>query len=96
MEKVYKMREDKRHLIPAVIHADGTGRLQTVSRKMIPRYYALIKAFKEITGVPAVINTSFNENGLIVNKPEEAIACFKTAKLDALVLNNCIVCADKN
>ncbi|MCK5582908.1 MAG: hypothetical protein KAI33_03920, partial [Elusimicrobiales bacterium] len=87
MEKVYTIKEDKRSFIPAVTHADGTGRLQTVSQKMSPKYYALIQAFKEITGVPAVLNTSFNENEPIVNRPEEAIACFKRTKMDVLVLN---------
>jgi carbamoyltransferase len=91
MEKVYKIKEDKRSLIPAVTHLDGTGRLQSVSKKMSPKYYALIKAFKDITGVPAVLNTSFNENEPIVNKPEEAIACFKRTKMDILVLNNYVV-----
>ncbi len=95
MEKVYTIKEDKRSFIPAVTHADGTGRLQTVSQKMSPKYYALIQAFKEITGVPAVLNTSFNENEPIVNRTEEAIACFKRTKMDVLVLNNYVVCADK-
>ncbi|MBU2529965.1 MAG: carbamoyltransferase [Elusimicrobia bacterium] len=94
MEKVYKIREDKRSLIPAVTHVDGTGRLQSVSKKMSPKYYGLIKAFKEITGVPALLNTSFNENEPIVNKPEEAIACFKRTKMDVLVLNNYVVHAN--
>jgi len=91
MEKVYKIRADKRALIPAVTHLDGTGRLQSVSKKMSPRYYSLIKAFKDITGIPAVLNTSFNENEPIVNKPEEAIACFKRTKMDILVLNNYVI-----
>ncbi len=96
MEKIYTIKESKRSFIPAVTHLDGTGRLQTVSKKMSPKYYGLIQAFKEITGVPAVLNTSFNENETMVNKPEEAIDCFKMTKMDILVLNNYVVCSDKD
>lgn len=88
MEKVYKIRADKRHLIPAVVHVDGTGRLQTVSKETNPRYHKLIEEFFKITKVPIVLNTSFNENEPIVNTPSEAINCFKRTKMDVLVLGN--------
>lgn len=86
MVKVYVVREEKRSIIPAVTHVDGTGRLQTVDQETNPRYWKLIKAFENITGVPVVLNTSFNENEPIVTKPEEAIDCFLRTKMDCLVL----------
>lgn len=88
MEKVYKIRADKRHLVPAVVHVDGTGRLQTVSKEPNSIYYRLIEEFFKITEVPIVLNTSFNENEPIVNTPSEAINCFKRTKMDVLVLEN--------
>ncbi len=91
MEKVYEIKEDMRLKIPAVTHNDGTGRLQTVSKKENPVYWNLINAFREITGVPMLLNTSFNENEPIVNKPQEAIDCFLRTKMDVLVLGNCVV-----
>ena len=86
MAQVYPVRKDKRDLIPAVTHVDGSGRLQTVSRRTNPRYWDLIKAFEAITGVPLVLNTSFNENEPIVLRPEEAIDCFVRTGMDALVV----------
>ncbi len=91
MIKVYPIRKEKRHLIPAVTHVDGTGRLQTVSQEENPLYYRLIKEFERQTGVPIVLNTSFNENEPIVNRPEEAIACFLRTRMDMLVLENYVV-----
>lgn len=88
MEKVYKIRKEKRELIPAVCHIDGTGRLQTVSYEFNPKYYSLIKEFESLTGVPVVLNTSFNENEPIVNTPEDALNCFLRTKMDVLVLDN--------
>jgi carbamoyltransferase len=85
---VYKTREDKRERIPAVNHVDDTGRLQTVTREQNPRYYRLIEEFERRTGVPVVLNTSFNENEPIVCTPEEALACFAKTKMDVLVLGN--------
>jgi carbamoyltransferase len=75
-------------LIPAVTHVDGSGRLQTVSRSTNPRYHKLIESFRELTGVPMVLNTSFNENEPVVCKPEEALDCFLRTKMDRLVLGN--------
>jgi carbamoyltransferase len=88
MIKVYPIRPEKRPLIPAVTHVDGTGRLQTVSRSANPRYWKLIRAFEEQTGVPMVLNTSFNENEPIVNTPGEALDCFLRTRMDRLVLGD--------
>ncbi|MCH8847235.1 MAG: carbamoyltransferase [Proteobacteria bacterium] len=91
MMKVFQIREEKRSEIPAVTHVDGSGRLQTVCEKTNPRYYRLIEAFRDITGVPLVLNTSFNENEPIVNTPEEAYACFYRTKMDMLVMENFVI-----
>lgn len=88
MLKVYPIKEEKRELIPAVTHVDGTGRLQTVCREDNPRYWKLIKAFERLTGIPIVLNTSFNENEPIVCIPEEALDCFKRTQMQVLVLNH--------
>jgi len=86
MIKVYPIRPEKRSLIPAVTHVDGTGRLQTVSRRTNPLYWQLIHAFEQVTSVPMVLNTSFNENEPIVNTPAEALDCFLRTRMDRLVL----------
>jgi carbamoyltransferase len=91
MEKVFPIRKEKHSVIPAVTHADGTGRLQTVDKQVSPRYYALIDKFREKTGVPILLNTSFNENEPIVNTPQEALDCFLRTQMDMLVLENCVV-----
>ena len=91
MTQVYTIRPEKRALIPAVTHVDGSGRLQTVTREGNSRYYALIEAFEEETGVPIVLNTSFNESEPIVCTPAEAIDCFLRTNMDCLVLGNRIV-----
>jgi carbamoyltransferase len=91
MEKVFPIRQEKRPLIPAVTHADGTGRLQTVDRDVSPRYYGLIEAFRKKTDVPILLNTSFNENEPIVNSPEQALECFLRTSMDMLVLENCVI-----
>ncbi|MFN9073670.1 MAG: carbamoyltransferase [Hyphomonadaceae bacterium] len=88
MMQVFQIREDKRVQIPAVTHADGSGRLQTVSTKTNPRYAALIEAFRAETGVPMVLNTSFNENEPVVCRPEEALDCFLRTNMDVLVLGD--------
>lgn len=88
MEKVYGIRLEKRKFIPAVVHVDGTGRLQTVSKDMNPRYYRLIEEFYKLTKVPVVLNTSFNENEPIVNTPSDALGCFLRTKMDVLVMGN--------
>ena len=91
MALAYAVRPEKRKEIPAPTHVDGTGRLQTVSRSVNPRYWRLIREFANLTGVPVVLNTSFNENEPIVCQPEEAIECFLRTKMDVLVLGNTIV-----
>jgi carbamoyltransferase len=91
MVQVYPVRPDKRRVIPAVTHVDGTGRLQTVSRATNPLYWSLIKAFEKETGVPVVLNTSFNENEPIVHRPEEALDCFLRTRMDALVMGHWVV-----
>ena len=91
MIKVYPVRASKRAEIPAVTHVDGTGRLQTVSRAQNPRYWALIKAFEDITRVPVLLNTSFNENEPIVNTPAEALDCFLRTRMNRLVLGDWMI-----
>jgi len=91
MEKVYRIKDNKQKLIPAVCHNDGTGRLQTVSKKTNLRYYELIKQFENLTGVPIILNTSFNDNEPIVNTPEEALRCFLSTTLDVLILEDYVI-----
>jgi carbamoyltransferase len=89
---VANVKDDKRDVIPATTHVDGTGRLQTVNRGTNPRYYQLIKQFGEATGVPVVLNTSFNLKGEpIVNTPEEAFSTFRRSGMDLLVLDHCLL-----
>jgi len=88
MLKVYPIKLDKQSVIPAVTHVDGSGRLQTVRKEDNPRYWRLIDEFRQITGVPVVLNTSFNENEPIVCKPVEALDCFLRTKMDILVMGN--------
>jgi carbamoyltransferase len=91
MEKVFPIKKEKHADIPAVTHVDGTGRLQTVDKEVSPRYYNLIEAFRKKTGVPILLNTSFNENEPIVNSPVEALECFLRTNMDMLVLENCVI-----
>ena len=91
MEKVFPIKKEKRPLIPAVTHVDGSGRLQSVSKRTNPRYHALITRFYERTGVPIVLNTSLNENEPVVRIPREAIACFLRTEMDVLVLGNHLI-----
>ena len=88
MTQVYPVRGSQREAIPAVTHVDGTGRLQTVNCNANPVYWNLIDEFRQLTGIPIVLNTSFNENEPIVCRPEEAIDCFSRTKMDVLVLGN--------
>ena len=91
MTLAYSVRLEKRSKIPAPTHVDGTGRLQTVTREANPRYWSLIKAFEQVTGVPVVLNTSFNDNEPIVCRPEEALDCFQRTQMDALVLGDFLI-----
>jgi carbamoyltransferase len=91
MLMVYQVREERRSEIPAVTHVDGSGRLQTVSRELNDRYYQLISDFDELTGVPVLLNTSFNENEPVVCTPRHAIDCFLKTRMDVLYLGNQMV-----
>ena len=91
MMQVFQIREGRRAQIPAVAHVDGSGRLQTVTRETNSRYYRLIEAFRAMTGVPIVLNTSFNENEPVVCRPQEALDCFLRTKMDMLVLGDVVV-----
>ena len=91
MMQVFQVRADKRALVPAVVHVDGSGRLQSVSAAAQPLYHDLIKCFGELTGVPLLLNTSFNENEPIVCRPEEALACFLRTKMDLLAMGRHIL-----
>lgn len=88
MMQVFQIRADRRATIPAVTHVDGSGRLQTVSAAANPRYHRLIDAFRRRTGVPMLLNTSFNENEPIVCRPQEALSCFLRTRMDVLVLGD--------
>ena len=86
MIQVYPVRPEKRDVIPAVTHVDGSGRLQSVSQASNARYWSLIRAFQRQTGVPVLLNTSFNENEPIVERPEQALDCFLRTDMDVLVM----------
>jgi carbamoyltransferase len=89
---VVDVRDDKKEVLPAITHVDGTGRLQTVRAEQNPRYYKLIEMFGQATGVPVILNTSFNLKGEpIVNTPNEAFNTFNRSGMDALVLGDCII-----
>jgi carbamoyltransferase len=91
MQMAVRIRPDRQEQVPAVAHVDGTGRLQTVHRETNPIYWRLIHEFDAITGVPLILNTSFNENEPIVCTPDDAIDCYRKTAMDALVIGNCIV-----
>jgi carbamoyltransferase len=91
MSKVYNIKQDKKNLVPGVVHIDGSCRLQTVTDQLNDNYYQIIKNFFKITGVPLILNTSFNENEPIVHTPTEALDCFLRTKMDCLVMNNYLI-----
>src|SRR5260370_11469603 len=91
MTQVFQIRDDKRAKVPAVTHVDRSGRLQTVSSRTNPRFHRLITAFREMTGVPMLLNTSFNENEPIVCTPHQALDCFLRTEVDVLVMVDLIV-----
>lgn len=91
MQQVYPVRPEKRAILPAITHADGSGRLQTVTERTNPRYHRLIQEFAKLTGVPVLLNTSFNENEPIVDTPEQALDCFLRTRMDVIVLGNTII-----
>jgi carbamoyltransferase len=96
MLHVYKIRPEKRSDLCAVNHVDNTGRLQTVSRDENPLYYDLISTFERKTGIPVLLNTSFNENEPIVCEPSQAIDCFKRTRMDALAIGPFLVLKTQN
>lgn len=91
MTQTYRVKPDVRHLIPAVTHVDGSSRPQTVTREVNPLFERLLRAFGRRTGIPVLLNTSFNENEPIVHTPEEAVACFQRTRMDALVIGDALV-----
>ena len=91
MSCVEKINNEKKHLIPGVCHIDGTARVQTVSKEFNNDFYSLIKSFWDISKVPMLLNTSFNENEPIVRSPNEAINCFLRTEMDMLILNNYVI-----
>jgi len=96
MVMAYRIRPQMRDIIPAVTHGDGTGRVQTVERDVNPLYWKLIRRFEEVTGVPVLLNTSFNENEPIVNTPAQAIDCFLRTRMDVLAIGPYIAYKTEN
>jgi carbamoyltransferase len=96
MLMVYQVRKERRAEVPAVTHVDGSGRLQTVSRAVNARYYQLISDFAALTGVPILLNTSFNENEPVVCTPDHAVDCFLKTRMDALYIGNHAVRRNKS
>jgi len=91
MMHVVKIKPEWQDRLPAITHVDGTGRLQSVDAESNPLYYKLINALKKLTGIGMVLNTSFNENEPIVDRPEQAVSCFMRTDMDALVLGRYII-----
>src|SRR5262249_28880655 len=91
MMQVFQIRAEKRALIPAVTHVDGSGRVQTVHRRSDSLYHHLVSAFRDLTGVPMVLHTSLNENDPVVWEPKEALDCFLRTRMDALVMGNTVL-----
>jgi carbamoyltransferase len=96
MVMAYKIKPKQRERIPAVTHGDGTGRLQTVERVVNPQYWKLIHKFEEVTGVPVLLNTSFNENEPIVQTPAQAIDCFLRTRMDVLSIGGFVLHKEEN
>ena len=95
MSEVYPILNNKQKDLPGITHVDGTGRLQSVNKDVSPRFHRLISEFQKKSGVPILLNTSFNENEPIVESYEDAINCYLRTNMDMLVLNN-VVLARKN
>jgi carbamoyltransferase len=96
MVMAYPIKAAKRDSVPAITHQDGTGRLQTVERDANPLYWKLIREFERITGVPILLNTSFNENEPIVASPEQALECFLRTDMDVLAIGPCLLLKSEN
>jgi carbamoyltransferase len=96
MDRALKFREEVKHLVPGVVHVDDTGRLQTVKKEWNELYYNLISSFMAITGIPIVLNTSFNVMGKpIIYSVEDSLAVYFTSGLDVLVINDELYEKDK-
>jgi carbamoyltransferase len=92
MLMVYPIRKEMQSLLPAIVHVDGSGRLQTIRREQNLQYYELIKAFGQLTGIPVLLNTSFNVNKEpIVCTPQDALNCIRATEIDYLVLDNFLI-----
>ena len=91
MSLIEKIKTEKKEIVPGVVHVDDTCRLQTVTRKNNEVFYNLLSAFKNLTGIPMLLNTSFNENEPIVNSPDDAINCFVRTDMDALIIENIMI-----
>ena len=91
MQQVYQIKPEKQKLIPAVTHVDGSGRLHTVREDQNPLFYRLIKSFEARTGIPLLLNTSFNENEPVVCSPEDALDCFLRTKMDIVVIGDWVI-----
>jgi len=96
MVQAYKIRPERQADIPAVTHADGTGRLQTVEEDQNPLYWKLLTRFGELTGIPILLNTSFNENEPVVNTPAQALDCFLRTNMDVLVVGPYLLYKSEN
>jgi carbamoyltransferase len=96
MVTAYRIKSERLRDIPAVTHADGTGRLQTVDRESNPLYWKLIRRFGDITGVPVLLNTSFNENEPIVETPAQALDCFLRTRMDVLAIGPYMLLRSEN
>jgi carbamoyltransferase len=96
MVTAYRIKGDRLQDIPAVTHADGTGRLQTVDQESNPLYWKLIRRFGDITGVPVLLNTSFNENEPIVQTPAQALDCFLRTRMDVLAIGSYMLLKSEN
>ena len=91
MNIIHKALDNAKKLVPAVVHLDGTSRVHTVNKKLNYKFYNLLSSFMDISGIPMLLNTSFNENEPIVNNYNQAFDCFKRTDMDLLVLDNCII-----
>ena len=92
MEKVFMFKDEYKDKLPGVVHFDGTGRMQSVSKKTNPKYHKLISEFEKLSGYAIVLNTSFNINGMpLVESPSDAIDCFYKSGIDYLVMNNIVI-----
>jgi len=96
MVTAYRIKSAQRERIPAVTHGDGTGRLQTVEKDVNPLYWKLIRKFGDLTGVPVLLNTSFNENEPIVNTPAQALDCFLRTRMDTLAIGSFFLLKTEN